>query len=99
VGAWAVVASGFFLSIMFPTIFALGLKGLGPNTKLAGSLLVMAIVGGAVFPPVLGLIARTSGSWAKGYVVPLLGFVVVALYGFLAPRVQPAEVAAVPQSV
>jgi FHS family L-fucose permease-like MFS transporter len=99
VGAWAVVASGFFLSIMFPTIFALGLKGLGPNTKLAGSLLVMAIVGGAVFPPVLGLIARTTGSWAQGYIVPLLGFIVVALYGFLAPRVQPKEVAVVPQGV
>ncbi len=87
VGAWAVVASGFFLSIMFPTIFALGLKGLGPNTKLAGSFLVMAIVGGAVFPPVLGLIAKATGSLALGYVVPLTGFVVVALYGFLAPRV------------
>src|SRR3981189_1099839 len=99
VGAWAVVASGFFLSIMFPTIFALGLKGLGPNTKLAGSLLVMAIVGGAIFPPVLGFIAKTTGSWAKGYVVPLLGFVVVALYGFLAPRVQPREVAAAPQVI
>src|SRR6202051_4988345 len=98
VGAWAVVASGFFLSIMFPTIFALGLKGLGPNTKLAASLLVMAIVGGAIFPPVLGFIAKTAGSWARGYLVPLLGFVVVALYGFLAPRVQPREVA-VPQAV
>jgi FHS family L-fucose permease-like MFS transporter len=99
VGAWAVVASGFFLSIMFPTIFALGLKGLGPNTKLAGSLLVMAIVGGAVFPPILGLIAKTTGSLAKGYIVPLLGFIVVALYGFLAPRVQPKEVAAAPQVI
>jgi MFS transporter, FHS family, L-fucose permease len=99
VGAWAVVASGFFLSIMFPTIFALGLKGLGPNTKLAASLLVMAIVGGAVFPPVLGFIAKTTGSWAQGYIVPLLGFVVVALYGFLAPRVQPAEVGAAPQVI
>src|ERR1700733_14553758 len=87
VGAWAVVASGFFLSIMFPTIFALGLKGLGPNTKLAGSLLVMAIVGGAIFPPVLGLIARNTGSLALGYVVPLAGFVVVAAYGFLQPRI------------
>jgi MFS transporter, FHS family, L-fucose permease len=95
VGAWGVVASGFFLSIMFPTIFALGLKGLGPNTKLAGSLLVMAIVGGALFPLVLGFIARSTGSLAKGYVVPLVGFVVVALYGFLAPRVQPKEVTAV----
>jgi len=99
VGAWAVVASGFFLSIMFPTIFALGLKGLGPNTKLAGSLLVMAIVGGAIFPPVLGLIAKATGSLAKGYIVPLAGFVVVALYGFLAPRVQPKELAGAPQII
>lgn len=96
VGAWAVVASGFFLSIMFPTIFALGLKGLGANTKLAGSFLVMAIVGGAVFPPVLGLIAKTTGSLAKGYIVPLAGFVVVALYGFLAPGIL-AKRAAAPQ--
>jgi MFS transporter, FHS family, L-fucose permease len=82
VGAWAVVASGFFLSIMFPTIFALGLKGLGRNTKIGGSLLVMAIVGGAIFPPVLGLIARQTGSLALGYVVPLVGFVGVAVFGF-----------------
>jgi FHS family L-fucose permease-like MFS transporter len=99
VGAWAVVASGFFLSIMFPTIFALGLKGLGPNTKLAGSLLVMAIVGGALFPPVLGLIAKSTGSLAKGYIVPLLGFVVVAAYGFFAPRVQPSEVGSAPEVI
>ncbi len=99
VGAWAVVASGFFLSIMFPTIFALGLKGLGPNTKLAASLLVMAIVGGAIFPPVLGLIVKTSGSWAQGYIVPLFGFIVVALYGFLAPRVQPKDLVSAPQVI
>jgi FHS family L-fucose permease-like MFS transporter len=99
VGAWGVVVSGFFLSIMFPTIFALGLKGLGPNTKLAGSLLVMAIVGGALFPLVLGYIARSTGSLALGYIVPLCGFVVVALYGFLAPRIQPSEVEAAPQAL
>ncbi|WP_263368336.1 L-fucose:H+ symporter permease [Edaphobacter bradus] len=81
-GAWAVVVSGFFLSIMFPTIFALGLKGLGRNTKIGGSLLVMAIVGGAIFPPVAGLIARHTGSLALGYVVPMAGFVGVAAYGF-----------------
>jgi FHS family L-fucose permease-like MFS transporter len=80
-GAYAIVVSSFFLSIMFPTIFALGLKGLGPNTKLAGSLLVMAIVGGAVFPPIHGLIAKNTGSVAKGYIVPLLGYAVVALHG------------------
>ena len=82
IGAWAVVASGFFLSIMLPTIFALGLKGLGRNTKIGGSLLVMAIVGGAIFPPMLGLIARQTGSLALGYVVPLVGFVGVAAFGF-----------------
>lgn len=83
-GAYGIVASSFFLSIMFPTIFALGLKGLGPNTKLAGSFLVMAIAGGAVFPPILGLIARQTGSIAQGYIVPLAGFAAVSVYGFLA---------------
>ncbi|MEG9434611.1 L-fucose:H+ symporter permease [Edaphobacter sp. HDX4] len=82
VGAWAVVASGFFISIMYPTIFALGLKGLGRNTKLGGSMLVMAIVGGAIFPPIAGLIARQTGSLALGYIVPLLGFIGVAVFGF-----------------
>lgn len=85
-GAYAIVAASFFLSIMFPTIFALGLKGLGPNTKLAGSFLVMAIVGGAVFPLVLGWIARQTGSLALGYLVPLAGFFGVSIYGFFAPR-------------
>ncbi len=89
-GAYAIVASSFFLSIMFPTIFALGLKGLGANTKLAGSLLVMAIVGGAIFPPILGWIAKSTGSLAKGYIVPAVGFAGVALYGLLANRTLPA---------
>ena len=88
-GAWAIVGGSFFLSIMFPTIFALGLKGLGENTKLAGSMLVMAIVGGALFPLVLGWIARTTGSMALGYLVPLVCFAGVSLYGFCAPLVLP----------
>ena len=88
-GAWAIVGGSFFLSIMFPTIFALGLKGLGENTKLAGSLLVMAIVGGAFFPLVLGAIAHSTGSMALGYTVPMVCFGGVALYGFVAPRILP----------
>ena len=89
-GAYAIVASSFFISIMFPTIFALGLKGLGPNTKLAGSFLVMAIIGGAVFPPLLGLVARSTGSIATGYLVPVAGCAGVALYGFFTPGRQTA---------
>lgn len=62
---------------------------LGENTKLAGSLLVMAIVGGAIFPPILGWIAKSAGSLAKGYIVPCVGFSGVTLYGLLVNRVLP----------
>ena len=87
-GAYAIVAGSFFLSIMFPTIFALGLKGLGENTKLGGSFLVMAIVGGALFPLLLGKIADAT-SMAMGYIVPGLCFAGVAIYGFCAPLILP----------
>jgi FHS family L-fucose permease-like MFS transporter len=88
-GAYAIVATSFFLSIMFPTIFALGLKGLGENTKLGGSMLVMAIVGGAVFPLILGKIADRTGSMAMGFLVPLACFAGVSAYGFAAPLILP----------
>ena len=68
------------MSIIFPTIFALGIKGLGPHTKLGGSTIVMAVIGGAVFPPLLGFVARATGSLALGYLVPLLAYGVIALY-------------------
>ena len=83
VGGCAILATSFFMSIMYPTIFVLGIHGLGPNTKLGGSLIVMAIVGGAILPPMLGFLARQTESYALGYSVALLGFAVVALYGFL----------------
>ena len=88
-GAWTIVASSFFLGIMFPTIFALGLKGLGENTKLGGSFLVLAIVGGAFFPLLLGRIADSTGSMALGYLVPLVCYGGVSLYGFCAPLIMP----------
>jgi FHS family L-fucose permease-like MFS transporter len=98
-GAYAIVAASFFLSIMFPTIFALGLKGLGENTKLGGSMLVMAIVGGAFFPLLLGKIADVTGSMALGYLVPLVCFGGVGVYGFLAPRVGRHEVRMAPEAL
>lgn len=81
-GLWAVFLTSFFMSLMFPTIFALGLKGLGPNTKLGGSLLVMAIVGGALMPLLMGRIADARHSIAPGYLVPLAAYIVVAIYAF-----------------
>ena len=85
-GAAAILLTSFFMSIMYPTIFAMGVKGLGGDTKLGGSLLVMAILGGAVFPPLMGAVTRVTGSLALGYALPALGYVVVALYGLLMPR-------------
>ena len=85
-GLWCVFLTSFFMSLMFPTIFALGLKELGPNTKLGGSLLVMAIVGGAVLTPIMGLIAEKTHSLAIGYSVPLFAYVVIALYSFWGSR-------------
>ena len=96
-GAWALVATSFFMSIMFPTIFALGVKDLGPSTKLGGSLIVMAILGGAVFPPLLGVIVHHTGSMAMGYLLPLLGYVVVAVYGAFGASVPARALAEAPQ--
>jgi MFS transporter, FHS family, L-fucose permease len=82
VGIWSILLTSFFMSLMFPTIFALGLKGLGPNTKIGGSFLVMAIVGGAVLTPVMGWISVHFQSLALAYGVPLLAYVYICLYSF-----------------
>jgi MFS transporter, FHS family, L-fucose permease len=86
VGLWCVFLTSFFMSLMFPTIFALGLKGLGPNTKIGGSLLVMAIIGGAVLTPLMGLIAEATRSLALSYLVPLVAYICIVLYSFWGSR-------------
>lgn len=85
-GLAALLLSSFFMSIMFPTIFALGVKDLGPLTKLGGSLIVMAVVGGAVVPPLLGQVAGASGSYALGYTLVALCYAVVLVYGLQTHR-------------
>ncbi len=67
-------------SIMFPTIFALAIRGLGRHTKMASSLLIMCIVGGAVAPLLMGFIADTSGLMSLAFSVPLICFVVIAAF-------------------
>ncbi len=86
VGAIAILITSFFMSIMFPTIFALGIKDLGPRTKLGGSLIVMSVVGAGIVPPLVGLIARNTGSYALGYTVAAVCYVVVAIYGLSTHR-------------
>jgi len=77
----AVIGIAFFMSIMFPTIFSLGIKDLGSDTKLGSSLIIMSIVGGAILPPVMGYISDVADNIQIGYVVPLICFVVVLLFG------------------
>lgn len=79
-GLFAMFGTFFFMSVMFPTIFALGIRGLGDHTKLGASLIVMSIVGGAIAPPRMGHIADMY-SMHFGFVVPLVCFVFIALYG------------------
>ncbi len=79
-GLYAMFGTFFFMSVMFPTIFALGIRGLGDHTKLGSSLIVMSIVGGAIAAPFMGHIADTS-SMRAGFVVPLVCFVFIAIYG------------------
>jgi FHS family L-fucose permease-like MFS transporter len=79
---YAVMAVPFFMSIMFPTIFALGIKELGEETKMASSLLVMSIVGGALAPLLMGVISDYTGSMQKAYIIPLLCFTAVAWFGW-----------------
>jgi len=80
VGVWAVFLTSFFMSLMYPTIFALGLRGLGAGSKVGGSLIVMSIVGGAVLTPIMGIIADSTHRVALAYAVPLAAYVVIALY-------------------
>jgi FHS family L-fucose permease-like MFS transporter len=79
VGLYALIASSFFMSVMFPTIFALGVSGLGEARKLASSVLVMAIVGGAVLTPAMGALAGVAGINGS-MAVPLVCF--AAVLGF-----------------
>jgi FHS family L-fucose permease-like MFS transporter len=79
----------FFMSIMFPTIFALGIFGLGERAKKASSFIVMAIMGGAILPKVMGHVAD-SYDLSRGFIVPMLCFAVVAFYGFMWPKLSGA---------
>ena len=80
IGGWALILSSFFMSLMFPTIFALGVKGLGPNTKIGASGIIMAIIGGAIWTPLIGYISDQSHSMALAMIVPLISYIYVAYY-------------------
>jgi MFS transporter, FHS family, L-fucose permease len=85
-----VFLSYFFMSIMFPTIFALGIFGLGARAKKASSFIVMAIMGGAMVPKLMGYLADTF-DMSRGFIVPMFCFMFVAYYGFNWPKFSNAD--------
>ena len=87
-GVGAVFLTSFFMSLMFPTIFALGIKELGPNTKIGGSIIIMSIIGGACAPPAMGLIFQATHSMAVAMLVPMLCYIFITYYAFYGSRVR-----------
>jgi FHS family L-fucose permease-like MFS transporter len=85
---WALVATSFFMSIMFPTIFALGLEGLGHETEFASSFIVMAICGAAVVPPVMTLFASFTGALHWSMFILAACYAVVVSFGLFAPKLK-----------
>ena len=85
-----VFLSYFFMSVMFPTIFALGIFGLGARAKRASAYIVMAIMGGAILPKLMGHVADLYDI-SRGFIVPLFCFAFVAFYAFSWPRLSKAE--------
>jgi FHS family L-fucose permease-like MFS transporter len=84
------------MSLMFPTIFALGIKELGPNTKLGGSMIIMAIIGGAVATPIMGLLFQMTHSMAVAMTVVLVCYVFITYYAFVGSKVRAPKVVELP---
>ena len=85
---YAVIGICFFMSVMFPTIFALGINKLGADTEYGSSLIIMSIVGGAILPRIFGYISDATGNIQYGYIVPFCCFVAIALFGYKGYKVK-----------
>lgn len=82
IGVCALFLTSFFMSLMFPTTFALGIRDLGENTKPGASLIVMGDIGGAVFTPLIGLMYQNTRSMATAMIVPLVCYLMVGYFAF-----------------
>ena len=85
-GVIALILSYLFMSIMFPSTFAIGLYGLGDNTKKASSILVLTVVGGAIAPAFMGLLGERN--MGIGFIIPLICFLYIAFFGFTEYRIR-----------
>jgi FHS family L-fucose permease-like MFS transporter len=85
---WTVIAIGLFNSIMFPTIFTLAIADLGKYTSQGSSLLVMAIVGGAIVPPLMGALVGLFGNYQMTFLLPVLCYLYLFYYGISGHKVK-----------
>ncbi|WP_293785274.1 L-fucose:H+ symporter permease [uncultured Pedobacter sp.] len=83
---YAVIGICFFMSVMFPTIFSLGIKDLKEDTELGSSLIIMSIVGGAILPRFFGYLSDGTGNIQNGYYVPMVCFVIIMLFGLMGQK-------------
>jgi FHS family L-fucose permease-like MFS transporter len=88
---YAVIGICFFMSIMFPTIFSLGIKDLKGDTEFGSSLIIMSIVGGAIIPRFFAYIGDSTNNIQLGYIVPMICFVVILLFGWKGYKVKKEE--------
>jgi len=94
ISVFALIGVAFFMSIMFPTIFSLSIRGLGSKTKLGSSLVIMAIVGGALIPLVMGKVSDLTGI-QYAYLVPVISFVYIFYFAYTNLKVKKLEVVVV----
>jgi MFS transporter, FHS family, L-fucose permease len=91
IAMWSILMVGLCNSIMFPTIFTLGIKDLGNYTAQGAALIILAIVGGALIPPIMGGVSLLTGSLQLAFFVPALCYVFITYYGFQGSKVAPSE--------
>ena len=82
-GMCCLLTTSLFMSIMFPTIFALGIKGMGDRTKTAGSIMILSLLGGALITKLMGFLSIHRGGLQVAYLVPFVCYIAVALYGWI----------------
>jgi FHS family L-fucose permease-like MFS transporter len=87
-GVYCLMGISGCMSLMFPTIYGFGLAGLGEDTKIGGSGMVMAIAGAALLTQIQGIVSDRTGSIMTAYIVPAIAFAVVAYYGYFIARKQ-----------
>lgn len=86
VGVYALVSISVFMSAMFPTIYGLGMRNLGEDTKIAGSGMVMAIAGAALLTQIQGIVSDQTSGISLAYWVPTVAFIVIAIYSLTIAR-------------